>query len=115
MDYIKGKLIELNALKNEMKRLNKHKRSINQRIGNLERDIKYFLENNDQKGITYRGVTVKLENKERRVRKKESERTAEIKGVLEKIGVRDPTITKELMDAMRGPKKAISKINIKSK
>ena len=87
---IKSDIIELESLRNELKRLNLQRKNLLKNTKIVEKRIFDYLKSKDQCGLKHQGTAILLEEKEvRKVKKKKDINTTAI-SILEKYGIKNP-------------------------
>lgn len=100
---IKSDVLELEAIKAEIKNLNERKKKLKEKEKLVESKIRDFLKAKEQPGVKHQGTAIILEEKERPGPKKPKERDNDAMTVLQKYGIKDTQkVLKELMEARKG-------------
>ena len=105
---------ELDSIEKEIKRLSSTWRDLRKRKRYLEETINNFLLKHGEKGVKYQGKAIVAQKKEKVIRKKQTEREADVYHVLEKY-VRDPErVMGEVLQAQKGNKTETTTLKIKN-
>jgi len=100
---IKQLIDELQILNEEVKRNNKKNRSLRSRIKIIETQISEYLIEKEQKGVKYRGKTILLKTKDKRSRKKKSDKEEDIVNLLRTLHIDNPKdVYRELKELEKG-------------
>jgi transposase len=111
---ITGHITELQSLEKEMCNLSKKLKKLRTRKAKIEEEIAEYLRETNKPGIKYKGRAILLKEVDKRTRMPKKEREEEGKNVLEQYGIDNPAeVLNELMEAMKGPKSANYKLQIK--
>lgn len=114
MDII-GLVHELSVLINEEKVARSHINKLRKRKADLETSIIKFLNDTNDPGIKCDNLLIELDEKERRMYKKKSEKLLNVKEVLRNYGVSNTdTAVNEVIKAMKGDTKVETKLSIKN-
>lgn len=104
---------ELESIKIELKSLNEKRRKLKTREHELENNIADFLKSKDQVGVKYQGSKIILEQKEKRVNKKNKDKDMDAINVLLNYGLNDPQkVLNEILEARKGEKVQTDKLKI---
>lgn len=113
---IKSTITELKELDQEISRLAVKLKSLRDRKKEIETDIVDYLDQNDLPGIKYKkcGIVIKANrNAKQTIRKPKGEKMSNATDVLKNYGIDEPEkILGELLQAMQGEKKSITKIKV---
>lgn len=104
---------EINSLQEEIKRRSQALSKLRKRKKELESRLIKFLDNNNQRGVTFKGklaiVKEQTSRAKRRLRKKE--KTLLTKEMLEQYGIQNTgKLAQELVELMSGPREMITKL-----
>ena len=99
---IKEYITELQSIENEIKRLSSELRKLQKQKSNIKFHITEYLQNSDNKGVKYKGMSFVLKEGQGRIRKKKSEKILDCNTILNNHGIQDPTLGKNMLEAMRG-------------
>ena len=111
---IKHSIDELDQIKAEISRNNAINRNLRQRARDLEGHIADYLQNKSQAGVKYKGRTIILETKERRLTKNKSAKERDVVTLLKQLGVDNPRDAYvQLLNAQRGDSVEQQKLMIK--
>jgi hypothetical protein len=111
---IKADVLELEAIRAELKRLNSTRRDLRRKEREVETRIETFLRSKDQPGVKHQGTAVILEETEKRLGKKSKDRDSDAKTVLQRHGISDTEkVLAEIMEARKGQKISIPKLKLK--
>lgn len=114
MDII-GLVHELSVLINEEKAARVHINKLRKRKLDVEKSIIKFLNDTNDPGIKCDNLLIELNEKERRLHKKKSEKLLNVKEVLRNYGVANTdTAVNEVISAMKGETKVETKLSIKN-
>tara|TARA_Y100000816_G_scaffold141962_2_gene100641 strand:+ start:192 stop:545 length:354 start_codon:yes stop_codon:yes gene_type:complete len=102
---ITGYVIELNNLEIEIKRLSSQLKKLRARKKDIEEKVSEYLTKTGKPGVKYKGKTIVLKKKNKRVRKKEKERINDGSRILKEYGIHNAeNVIKEVMEALKGEK-----------
>ena len=105
---------ELKSLNLEIKSRNAELKSLRSEKKRCEEEIISYLNEKEQPGIKVNDFVVMAETKDRRTRKKKSDKERDGEGVLSKYGVENPKkVLAELLESMRGEKASVSVLKTK--
>jgi len=111
---IAARVREIKDLTTEIKSRSAELRNLRKMRKDAEDVVIKFLLDKDQPGIKCDNFVVLSEQKEKRVRKKKSEKMKDGVAVLSKHGVEDPnTVLTELLESMKGNKSTVSCLRTK--
>jgi transposase len=113
MSNVTGFVNELQSVEAEIKNLSKTLKKLRARKKHLESEITEYLKATNKPGIKYKGQAIMLKEVDRRGRRKQSQKEEEIRSVLEQYGVKSNSAVEEVLEAMKGPKTADYKLQIK--
>ena len=103
----------LEQLNIEIKRLRARLRILNNEKKECEERIMIFLDENDQPGVKYNGMTIVSTRKTKRRHIKKKEKIDNGEDILRKYGIRDSKrALEELMEAMRGEQEETNSLRI---
>ena len=115
MAQITNTINELNKINQELKRLRIQIRTLNSRKTTLEKEIKTFLEEKDQPGLKYQGVSIMVEDSKKHKYMKQSDKINDCCQILTEYVVQDTTtVMTQLLKAMKGDEEDVTKLRIKS-
>jgi len=106
-------IAEINKLTEEIKRRSQVVRKLRKRKKDLEEKLISFLEQNNQRGVTYQGtLAIVKEHKQKITRRlRKNEKTILARQLLEQNGYENTgKLALELVELMSGPKKMITKL-----
>ena len=104
---------EIKSLTDEIKRRSTALRELRKRKKNLESQLIEFLENNNQRGVTYKGelAIIKEQRSKSTRRLRKNEKTMLTKEMLEKYGIQNTgKLAQDLVELMSGPKTLVTKL-----
>ncbi len=111
---ITSQITELQSLEKEIGILTKRLRKLKTRKKEIEENVAEYLRETNKPGIKYKGKAILLKEVDKRTRMRKKDREEEGKNVLEQYGINNSEeVLEELMEAMKGPKKANYKLQIK--
>lgn len=111
---IKQWIDELDKLKAEIARNNAINRKLRARSQLLEVNIAEYLKAKDHAGVKYRGRTIQLETKERRVVKQGRQKEADVIEFFANLGMDDPRdVYRQLQNVQRRDPVSHEKVSIK--
>jgi len=111
---ITGHINELQSLEKEISTLSKQLKKLKTRKSKIEEEVAEYLRETNKPGIKYKGRAILLKEVDKRTRMRKKEREEEGKSVLEQYGIDNAEeVLNELMEAMKGPKSANYKLQIK--
>ena len=111
---ITGYINELQSLEKEISILSKRLKKLKTRKKEIEEEIAEYLRETNKPGIKYKGRAILLKEVDKRTKMRKKEREEEGKNVLEQYGVDNADeVLSELLEAMKGPKSANYKLQIK--
>ena len=111
---ITGHINELQSLEKEISTLSKQLKKLKTRKSKIEEEVAEYLRETNKPGIKYKGRAILLKEVDKRTRMRKKEREEEGKSVLEQYGIdNSEEVLNELMEAMKGPKSANYKLQIK--
>jgi hypothetical protein len=113
MSSIKGYVIELKSLRNEIKLQSSSLKDLRKKAREVEENIQEYLELKKQKGLKYQGMAIILDNKESRRIKKKNEQLEDSMSILKKYDVYDPKkLLEELIEARKGSPRPKSRLKL---
>ena len=104
---------EINSLKVEIKRRSQALSKLRKRKKELESKLIQFLDNNNQRGVTYKGkLAIVKQQKSRSIRRlRKNEKALLAKEMLEKYGIQNTgKLAQDLVELMSGPREMITKL-----
>ena len=104
---------EINTLTSEIKRRSQALRELRKRKKLLELQLIEFLDNNNQRGVTFQGkLAIVKENTQKSTRRlRKNEKAMLAREFLEKNGIQNTgKLAQELVELMSGPKTMITKL-----
>ena len=111
---ITSQITELQSLEKEISILTKRLRKLKTRKKEIEENVAEYLRETNKPGIKYKGKAILLKEVDKRTRMRKKDREEEGKNVLEQYGINNSEeVLQELMEAMKGPKEANYKLQIK--
>ena len=113
MADIKGNLVELHHIEQEIRRLSKELKTFRTRKKGLEDSILTFIKDTNQPGIKYKGIAIVPKTKNTRKYKKKADKEKDGTYILEKYGIQNSDkILKELVEAMKGEEESVEKLKV---
>ena len=110
---IVGEIKELEEIEKEIKRMASTLRKLRARKKHLEGVITDFLEKHNEPGVKFQGKAIIAQKKDKRIRKKKSEREEALRSVLSRY-VRDPDrVAGEVQEAIQGEQTETMSLKIK--
>jgi hypothetical protein len=110
---IQSYVSELESIKIELKSLNEKRKKLKFREHELEHNIADFLKSKDQIGVKYQGSKILLEQKEKRVNKKNKDKDNDAINILTNYGLSEPQkVLNEILEARKGEKVQTDKLKI---
>lgn len=110
---IKSDVQEFQAIQAELKSINKHRRTLLNRIKELEKNIADFLISKEQPGMRYLDKKIILKEKQK-CTKKPKDRNSDAVEVLRRYGIYEnpDRVLEEIMNARKGPVVPVPTIKI---
>ena len=100
---IKNTVREFVEIETEIKRTRKHLQGLNEKKKKVEEEIITYLEETDQPGLKYNGMTFVPSERTVRKYKKKSERFTSAEDILENCGIQNSKkILEEILESMKG-------------
>ena len=105
---------ELKALTLEIKTRSAELKELRLNKKKCEDEIITYLQEKEQPGIKVQDYVVMAETKDKRIRKKKSDKERDAQEVLERYGIQEPKkVLTELLESMRGEKSSVSVLKAK--
>lgn len=112
---LRAYVIELQNIKEELKRLRSQVRRLNKRKAEVESEIVKFLEEKELPGVKFQGTSIVAESKERRGYKKPQQKKEDGVRILENYGIRDASeVLDEVIEAMKGERQNRNVVKIQT-
>lgn len=87
---IKNYIDEMTKIKTEIRQNNARNKDLRKRIAELEVNITEYLRSKDQEGLKYNGQAIIMEHKEKHKAKSKKNKQADIKSLLQQMGIENP-------------------------
>ena len=111
---IVGEIKELDEIEKGIKRLGSTLRGLRVRKKHLEGVITDFLQRHNEPGVKFQGKAIIAQKKDKRVRKKKSEREEALKNVLSRYVTDPDRVAGEVQEAIQGEQHETMSLKIKN-
>lgn len=111
---LKSSIQELDRVDKEITRLSGILKKLRSQKKNVEQNIIKFLQEKNQPGVKYKNNAIMVEQKEKRTRKKKTQKNQDIVNVLVSYGIHNPEeALKKILEANSGNIEMTDKLKIK--